>query len=600
MKFLTIIFISILLFGCSAEVQKIDESEKTENKVKNKKQVEFAKQLFIDASLLDMEGKYAEAILDYQEALKLDPQAGIYYALAKDYLKLNKLHPALENAQKSVQLEKNNTEYLTLLGTIYKVSRNVDSAEAIFTRILEIDSTQINALYNIAQLYEVKQPVKALNAYKKIIDITGPEWNILLKLAEINERLGEIDKTINTVEELLELNPSNLQLQKLLIESYIKNSKLEKALVMVTNAIEIFPDDLNLIELRGNALVKSKRWEEGAIEYKKIIHKKGIPFESKMRIGTAFYSEALADSVVIPFAEDVLLEIDKDSSDWQINAFLGELANKKGEDSLTLDYFRKSISLAKLNSDLRIRIGQILFEKADYDNAIIEMEDAVERFPRNQIVNLILGLSYAQNSDHLSALPYLKSSVDLNPNDLNSTLAYSFSLNQSERDDEALIYLERALRIDPKNTQALGMMGLIFDGREEYTKSDSIYNIAVNIDSTDILILNNYAYSLAERGIELEKALRMVEKAVKEDPENASYLDTIGWVYYQMGQYENAKKYIQLAIDQDENNATLLDHLADVLYQLNEKEEAVELWKAALQLDTDNTDIQNKIEKAIN
>ena len=146
----------------------------------------------------------------------------------------------------------------------------------------------------------------------------------------------------------------------------------------------------------------------------------------------------------------------------------------------------------------------------------------------------------------------------------------------------------------------MGMMGLIFDGREEYTKSDSIYNIAVKIDSTDILILNNFAYSLAERGIELERALKMVQRAVDEDPENASYLDTIGWVYFQMGQYENAKKYIKLAIEQDENNATLLDHLADVLFKLNEKDEAVALWKAALKLDTTNTDIQNKIEKAIN
>lgn len=585
--------------SCSAKVEKPEEKVSSEDSQQIQKRREYAKQLFIDASLLDVEGKYAEAILDYQEALKLDPNAGIYYALAKDYLRLSKLLPARENIKEAVELEPKNIEYLTLLGTVYNMSRNIDSAEVVFNNIVKIDSTDINAHYNLGQLYEAKQPLKALDAYKKVIDITGPEWNVLLKVAELNERLGKVDETIKTAEELLELNPSNFELQKLLIESYIKNDKLDEALKMTNDMIEIFPDDIGLIELRGNALVKKGLWQEGADEFKKILSKEDIPFIIKMRIGTAFYSEALNDSLVIPYAEDILNVIDQDSSDWQINAFLGELANNRNEDSLTLFYFRKSIDLAELNSDLRIRLGQILFEKGDYVNAAIEMEKAIVKFPSNHVINLILGLSLAQSSDHAGALPYLKNSVELNPNDLNSTLAYSFSLNQVKNDDEALVYLKRALRIDPKNTQALGMMGMIYDGKDMFNMSDSIYSIAVSIDSTDILILNNFAYSLSERGVELQKAYKMVKKAVDEDPENSSYLDTIGWVLYKMGDYKAAEEYIIKAIQYDENNATLFDHLGDILYKRGNKEEAREKWKLALDLDSENIEIKKKIEKGI-
>ncbi len=599
MKIFLSLFSLIIVISCSANLQETKQTITEEEKAKINKQKEFAQQLFIDASLLDLEGKYAEAILDYQEALKLDPSAGIYYALGKDYFKLNKLLPALENTQKAVELEGENTEYLTLLGTIYSVSRNVDSAEVVFNKIIAIDSTDINAHYNLAQLYEANQPLKALNSYNKILDITGQEWNVLLKIAELNERLGKVDETIKTVEDLLELNPSNLQLQKLLIESYIKNEKFTDAMLMVNDALEIFPDDIDLIELKGNAFIKMGKWKEGAEEYKKIISNDKITFPTKMRIGTAFYGEALRDSAITPYAEDVLTKIDQDSSDWQINAFLGELANRRNDDSLTLYYFRKAIDLAKLNSDLRIRLGQILFEKADYTNAAIEMEKAVEKFPKNSVINFILGLSLAQSSDHEGALPYLKKAVELNPNDLNSTLAYSFSLNQTQNVDDALTYLERALRIDPKNTQALGMLGMIYDGKDMFNKSDSIYNKAVLIDSTDIVILNNFAYSLAERGVELERALKMVQKSVDAEPENSSYLDTIGWVYFQMGDYDKAKDYIYKAIEQDESNATLIDHLADVYYKMNNKEKAVELWKTALELDSTNTKIKSKIEQGL-
>ncbi|MDX1701478.1 MAG: tetratricopeptide repeat protein, partial [Melioribacteraceae bacterium] len=538
-------------------------------------------------------------ILEYQEALKLDPQAGIYYSLAKDYLRLNKLFPALENAKNAVKLEQNNIEYLTLLGTIYNLSRNADSAEAVFSKIVSLDSTDVGALYSLAQIYEPKQPLKALKSYKRILEITGSEWNVMLKIAELNERLGKIDETIMTVEDLLELNPSNLELKKLLIESYIKNEKYEKALNLVNDALELFPEDLSLLELRGNTYVKMEKWDLGAEDYKNIISTPNVPFNTKLRIGTAFYSEALNDSSLISYAEDVLLEVDKDSSDWQVNAFLGELANSRGDDSLTLHYFRRAIELAELNSDLRIRLGQILFENGEFETASIEMKKAVEKFPQNHVINLILGLSLAQNSNHEEALPFLRESVNLNPNDLNSNLAYSFSLNQTDNEDEAIKYLNRTLRIDPQNVQALGMMGLIYDGKEMYSKSDSIYALAIAADSTDVMILNNFAYSLAERGIELERALKMVQKAVDQEPENSSYLDTIGWVYYQLGQYESALKYIEKAIEFDPSNATLLDHLGDVYFRMGNGEKAIELWKESLLLDSSNTEIQTKIENGL-
>ncbi len=305
------VFISIIsllfIIGCSAKVEKTTTQLSEKEAKKRDKQKEYAQQLFIDASLLDVEGKYAEAILDYQEALRLDPSAGIYYVIAKDYLRLNKFLPALENSRKSVELEGDNTEYLTLLGTIYQVSHNKDSAEVIFNKIIELDSTNVTALYNLAQLYEAKQPLKALESYKKVLDVTGSEWTVLFKIAEINERLGKVDETISTVEDLLELNPSNLQLKKLLIESYIKNDSLDNALEMVNDAIELLPDDLNLIELRGNAYIKKGLWSKGAEDYKKIISMKEISFQNKVNIGTAFYGEALNDSSVIPYAQDVLI-----------------------------------------------------------------------------------------------------------------------------------------------------------------------------------------------------------------------------------------------------------------------------------------------------
>ncbi|MBK8945840.1 MAG: tetratricopeptide repeat protein [Ignavibacteriae bacterium] len=589
--FLLVIFI----LSCSSHVEKEElKKEIVQNKTSNADK-ETAAQLFIDASMMDIEGKYAEAILDYQEALRLDPSAGIYYALGKDFLRLSKIPQALLNTKKAVELESQNVEYLTLLGTIYSFSRNIDSAKAVFEKIVVLDPQDVNARFNLAQLNEANQPLKSLELYKEILAITGPEWNVLLKIAELNDRLGQTDQTVKTVEELLELNPSSLELQKMLAESYIKTNQYEKALSTVNNSLEIFPDDINLIELKGNAYVKMKEWDKGSEEYKKILTKPNIPFEIKMRIGAAFYAESLNDSSLLPIAFNVLEQIDKDTADWQINAFMGEICNKQKNDSLSQKFFRKAIELAPLNSDLRIRFGQILFENGEYSIAASEMEDAVKKFPNDFVINFILGLSLAQSSDHTGAIPYLKKAVEINPNDLNSTMSYSFSLHQAKQSDEALKYLERALRIDSKNIQALSLMGMIYENRDMFQKSDSIYDKTISIDSTDILTLNNFAYSLAERGVQLEKALKMVKVAVEKDPENSSYLDTIGWVYFKMNKFEDAKYYIEKAIEFDNKNATLLDHLGDVYYKLENKEKAKVLWQDALKLDPKIENVEQKI-----
>ena len=61
--------------------------------------------------------------------------------------------------------------------------------------------------------------------------------------------------------------------------------------------------------------------------------------------------------------------------------------------------------------------------------------------------------------------------------------------------------------------------------------------------------MNNYSYTLAERGERLELALEMAKKAIEQEPDNPSYLDTIGRVYFKLGNYEKAREYISKAVE---------------------------------------------------
>ncbi|WKZ70627.1 MAG: tetratricopeptide repeat protein [Melioribacteraceae bacterium] len=593
-KYVLVFISALMFFACSSSQDLQEQKEISEDEVKNKA---IAQEIFIEGSLSEMRGDYESAVNYYQQALKLDPTPGINFALAKNLMRIKKLPAALTHAKEAVKSEPNNSEYNYLLATIYQVGNQPDSAATIYNNIIANDSTDERAYYSLAQIYETSKPIKALELYNKLIDMIGPEWNVLVNIADLNERMGNVDATIETLEELIKVDPNNLQMKKLLIESYLKTENYEKSLSMSDQLLLQFPDDTNLLEYRANSLVQSGRWEEGAEEYMKLSKREDMPLQSKIHIGGAFFARAQNDSLSLRRAKQIFTEIDSDTTHWQIKLFLAQIAIEEGNDSLAVENYKKSSELAPWNPQILMSLGGLLFDSAKYEEAIKVLVPALERFPDEFVLNLILGLSYTQTNKSKEAEPYLKKALLLNPDDFTGLYAYGVTLNQLKKEEEALIYLDKALEQEPHNVSLIGTIGLIHENLGNSEKSAELYEQALLIDSTNALVLNNYAYALAERNVDLERALKYVSKALEFDSTNSSYLDTIGWVYFKMGEYEKAKYYIEQSLETGPDNAEVTDHLGDVYYMLNEKSKARELWESAFELDPEREGLKEKIEK---
>lgn len=595
-RFLIPVLLILILSGCSSQKEVVVEGEKkiAQNSVSSK---EAALEHFIDGSIAESKGDYATAILEFQDALRLDPDAGIYYALAKNYYFLNKLSLALQNAKESVELSPEKIEYLQLLGDIYSTARQYDSAAAAYETVIKLDSTDIGAHYRLARILENEKPLKAIGVYEKLFDLIGPDWNILIRVAELYEKLGDIDKAILSIEELLALDPSNTPIKKLLIEFYEKDERYNDALNMVNDILELTPDDINAREQKARIYLAQNEWEKAASEYSYILEQPDILLDVKVRIGASYFAQSLKDSALIPIAKDFFEKIDKDTTDWQVKMYLGAIALTENNDSLAIENFQQVTELASWNVDAWIRLGGLYFDNQKYDEAAKVMYECIESFPEDFTVNLILGLSLAQDDKHTEAVQYLKKSTELNPADVNALSAYGYTLSQLKENNEAIEYLNKALAVEPGNVNLLGTLGLIYDSIEDWEACDSVYQKALELDSSNALVNNNYAYSLSEREINLDEALRMAKIAIEADPENSSYLDTIGWIYFKMGDYDKAKNYIEESIEIGGEKAVMLEHLGDVVFMMGNKDKAKELWQKAFNLDITNSKLKEKIEK---
>ena len=151
--------------------------------------------------------------------------------------------------------------------------------------------------------------------------------------------------------------------------------------------------------------------------------------------------------------------------------------------------------------------------------------------------------------------------------------------------------------MNDKNVDALSALALVYDELKRHADSDSIYEKALRLDPHNHLALNNYGYSLAERGLQLERALRMAKEAIDQQPQNQSYLDTYGWVYYRLGQYEQAERYVRKAIELGSKSPVLHEHLGDIYFKLSQKDKAMQYWEKALDLDSTNQSLKEKIQR---
>ncbi len=599
MRYVLIFAAIVTLIGCSSEKEITKSSDKKSESagIFSENDKNESLEHFIDGSIAESKGDYASAILEYQDALRLNKDAGIYYAIAKNYFFLDKIPLAIQNIKQAIGLDSNEVDYYELLSNIFSAAGQYDSSASALNKLISIDSSRVDAYYELARIYETSKPLMALTIYNKLLNRTGPEWNVLIRIAEVNDKLGRTKESIDNIKRLLSLDPMNVSIQKLLAKYYQRNKEYDEAIKILNNIIQLTPDDLDARKQLAQVYIEQNDWKSAAKEFSSIITNKNVPFQTKLRIGDSYFAQSLKDSTLLPVAKNFFETINKDTTNWQVKMYLAAIALNEGKDSAAIDNFKKVTELANWNVQAWVHLGGLYYDNQKYNDAVMVMQRAVQSFPENEVVNLILGLSLEQSGKHEDAAQYLEKAVQLNSSDVNALSAYAYNLNERRKPKEAIEYLKRALVISPDDINLLGTLGLIYNAQKRYVECDSVYELALKIDSSNALINNNYAYSLSVRGIKLDEALRMVKISLKAEPKNSAYLDTAGWIYFKLDDYKSAKDYISQAIKIGGDSPTILEHLGDVEFKMGEKDTAIQLWQKAYSLDKTNSELKLKIEK---
>ena len=107
---------------------------------------------------------------------------------------------------------------------------------------------------------------------------------------------------------------------------------------------------------------------------------------------------------------------------------------------------------------------------------------------------------------------------------------------------------------------------------------------SLELDPDDPSVLNFLAYSWVERGLNLDRGFEMLNRAVELQPDSGAIIDSLGWAYYQLGQYEEALPHLERAFQLNPWSWEIAEHLGDVYWHLDRRREAEYFWNRALDL----------------
>ena len=241
----------------------------------------------------------------------------------------------------------------------------------------------------------------------------------------------------------------------------------------------------------------------------------------------------------------------------------------------------------------RARLGSLCVELGDTEQGIVILRGILHETPESVDANYWLGVAHQQQGDFESAFPYLKKAVALAPG---RVIRRYFVLGKHQ---EAIDVLHDVLSDEPDNAEAIYWTALAYESLGDFQKTERYLREAIALDPEYADALNALGYFFAENGTNLDEAVDLIKKALKKSPQEAGYLDSLGWAYFKQGKLDEALRQLEMAIRLMPENVEIQDHLGDAYMKKGLRKKAIAAWQRAIQIEPNNAAIREKLKTEV-
>jgi len=167
-------------------------------------------------------------------------------------------------------------------------------------------------------------------------------------------------------------------------------------------------------------------------------------------------------------------------------------------------------------------------------------------------------------------------------------------LRAQNRHDQAAGVVSKMLLNDPQNPKLIFLYGSVLEDLGKHDDAVSIMESLIKIDPDHAQGLNFIAYNLAERGLDLERAMQLSDRALADYPEDGYFLDTKGWILFRQGKVGEAAKVLSRAVNLTGDDPVIVEHYAEALIAQGEQERGLSVFLSIVQrkLDLKNNEMK--------
>jgi len=489
-----------------------------------------------------------KALESYRKALALDPgNTDLAVKVAYDYLRRGETADAISVLKDAVKAApKETAPCLALSSTYLRHLRKPDLAAKYAQMAIEIAPKTFAPYEALWEVYlSGGQTAKAEQVLEKAARSKSTDPDFWLSLAELSSRNVLRDPGASL---------SEVELQRV-------GRLLEKAAACG----EKDPAALSKI---GDLYVLTRQTDKALPFYRKVV---------ELRASYPQIREKLAGCLIETGQTDAAIEVIEDLvkvNPLSVAAYdqLTQLYLKAGHLQKALASARQALLMEPQMLPRHLQVIELLFKQKEYFGAVAALAEARKRFPQAGLLTYYHGVALSQIKHH----------------------------------DEAMRAFERALveagnsQPDLLNADFYFDYGAAAEQAGQYVKASELFRKSIELDPGNAARSYNYlGYMWVERSENLDEAGQLIRRALEMEPTNGAYIDSLGWLYFRQGKFEEALTELLRAAELlPEPDAVVFEHIGDACDKLGRRAEAVLYWQKALQLNPQSKDVGAKLDKA--
>jgi tetratricopeptide (TPR) repeat protein len=331
----------------------------------------------------------------------------------------------------------------------------------------------------------------------------------------------------------------------------------------------------------------------------------------------ALVRQQLADRGELPMLADLLTTLEAgdapqppfdDAMGGIADALLGiaEALRQESGNPMTVVYARLALFARRDLAEAALLIGDTMAERENLEAAIEAYQGVGPDSPLSFLADLRRARALHDMDHKDEAFALLERLAAAEPERIDALVQLGDLLRHDDRFEESERAYSRAIeRIDqpgPEHWTLFYARGITYERTKRWPQAEKDFLYALELEPEQPFVLNYLGYSWVDMGMNLDRAKGMLHRAVELRPDDGFIVDSLGWVYFRLGDYNAAVEHLERAVELEPGDPVINDHLGDAYWRVGRQREARYQWQRALTLEPEEdtvADIEEKLREGL-